>query len=172
MPRKPEDLLEAAMGLVSNAEDWLIDKNYDTPSNVEWRAAGREWLDDYQRWLKQHLEEKKVKMPDIKVQFDDDTKDLIRAVIPPVVEIGHTLTKLWAGTLERYDRRASKAENVEASASHWDIGDSYPADAPSGWWRNQELLLARDLEDAQRALARVQRRTGRFQEARARAPRG
>lgn len=38
----PEDLLESAMGVISNATDW------DLVGREEWVEAAREWLDAYQ----------------------------------------------------------------------------------------------------------------------------
>lgn len=37
----PDDLLVAAMGLISNAQDWYDDDRH------EWQAAAREWLDAF-----------------------------------------------------------------------------------------------------------------------------
>jgi hypothetical protein len=49
-----DDMLEAAMRLISNASDWKGDPPSDSSDSVQWCAAARKWLDAYADQLRKH----------------------------------------------------------------------------------------------------------------------
>lgn len=45
------NLIEAAYGLLSNADNWYGNPPNQNPESVEWREAARGWRDEYHNWL-------------------------------------------------------------------------------------------------------------------------
>lgn len=183
MPRKPEDLLEATMGLVSNAHDWGMPRPHNNcRESVEWRGAARRWLDEYQTWLKQYLLEENSKMPNIKIDVDPE----IREKLEVALNVATKGVELWHQTLERF--RSSDAGKQEAyeegyraalndveakrnissrrivqTDNGWEYTDADMAseeptmrpdsDISPDQWDAMELAAARHVEQAQKALA-------------------
>jgi hypothetical protein len=172
MPRKPEDLLEAAMGLVSNSHDWLLlSTDSDNPSNIEWRVAARKWLDEYQTWLKQYLLEENSKMPNFKIDVDPDMRekiDVALSVATKGVELWHETLGRFRGREElrkvafeegyRMALRDTQTEQRFAREEPTDMVSESPTMRPDSdispdEWDQMELSAARYVEQAQRDLA-------------------
>jgi hypothetical protein len=46
-----EEMLEAAMGIISNSTDWTKENKI----SKEWQGAARKWLDKYQKYLSERF---------------------------------------------------------------------------------------------------------------------